>query len=429
MATAESLGSSSNSSPPSFFGRQWRHWLERRKRNRVRNLSRVKFRLTREGVHFVGILSFIFVGAVLRDINLLILLAGSMIGLLLLQWRFNTSTLVGLNVRRRLPRHTTVGRETDVQVAVSNPKVWLGAWLVLAEDRIVRALPDKLRITAPGKALLDAVHPQGTTRGRYKLIFHQRGKYRIGPTTITTRFPLGLGRGWRTIENSSDIFVHPAQGDLTARVTRLFQQDKEGQAQSHATSGNQEGDFFGLRPWATGDSRRWIHWRTTARLGELSVRQFEQQQQRRICILLDLALTDSDHLVEETEQAISFLATLAAETVTKRRDRLAVAIASSQVSSFPAIQSSVLVDTLLDHLAVIQPTEQPNVRQAIRGLGVAILSCPNLLVVSTRPDQTAALLSDESDSLLHRVLGTVRMRWLNVAAGDLEPYFRWTSTK
>ena len=134
----------------STFGRLWKRWRNKRRRDRVRSLSQVRFRLTREGVHYIGILLFIFLGALLRDINLLILLAGAMIGLLLLQWRFNTRTLIGLTATRFIPRNSFVGQETSVEVQVTNPKLWLGAWLILIEDPLSKLLPNAAKLIEKG---------------------------------------------------------------------------------------------------------------------------------------------------------------------------------------------------------------------------------------------------------------------------------------
>jgi hypothetical protein len=100
------------------------------------------------------------VGAVIREINLLILLAGTMIGLLNLQWRFNTRTLQGLKVRRRIPLRTMVGVPTDVSIEVTNPRRWLGSWLVLAEDQLQKVQPNVKRLTEKGVALIDDVPHQ-----------------------------------------------------------------------------------------------------------------------------------------------------------------------------------------------------------------------------------------------------------------------------
>ena len=70
------------------------------------------------------------------------------------------------------------------------------------------------------------------------------------------------------------------------------------------------GDFFGVREWQAGDSVRWIHWRGTARHGQLMVRQFEKHRRRDIVLLLDLwqpSQPDEEHL-ENVELAVCFAA-------------------------------------------------------------------------------------------------------------------------
>ena len=426
MATAELPNTERlGSVRPSFFGGLWQRWINKRKRDLARQHSQVKFRLTREGVHFVGILVFIFVGAVLRDINLLILLAGSMIGLILLQWRFNTSTLVGVNVVRDLPRSATTGKSIDVDLQMYNSKRWLNAWLVLVQDPIKRVLPHQRRLPEKGNGLVDCVRARGRATGRYRLVFHERGKYELGPSTLSTRFPLGLGRGWRTTDNAAHILVHPRTGELTRAAKQLFHMDRMGQAKAAASAGVSEGEFFGLRPWETGDSRRWIHWRTTARMGEVAVRQFEQRHQRQICVLLDLA-SHNEAQSALAEQAISFVATIAKSVVSQGRDKLSVAIADTEVSVFPAIQSPVLVTSLLDRLAVADTTPSPRLANALQAFTGPLSRSPQLLVVSTREDQTRHLKEELKGTTAHSVLGRIRLRWLNVAAGDLEPYIQWT---
>lgn len=64
----------------------------------------VKYRLNREGFHFFLILLFVLTAAVLRNVSLLIILAGIMTGLLLLQWRIACRTLLGLRIKRDLPK-------------------------------------------------------------------------------------------------------------------------------------------------------------------------------------------------------------------------------------------------------------------------------------------------------------------------------------
>lgn len=421
----ETIQTTNEVSSSSVFHGLRQRWRNKRSRDRTRAMSRVRFRLTREGVHFIGVLLFIFLGALLRDINLLILLAGAMIGLMLLQWRFNTRSLIGLTAERYLPRNAFEGSEISVEVRVANPKRWLGAWLVLIEDPLRKLMPNVERLSEKGTAVIEEVPPQGASSAGYQLTFHQRGRYRIGPTTLSTRFPLTLGRGLRTLDNQVEFSIFPKLVQLSPLVGRLFQPEQQGSAQAARTAGLQEGDFYGLRPWSTGDSKRWIHWRTTARQGELSVRQFERRQRERVCVLLDLhgqpqRKNDSS---QHVELAISFLASLANATIRHGSERLAVGVAASENIVLPNVQGGVLVENLLQRLAVVEPSPQPDLVAALQGLIPSLLSNPYLLVISTRNDQSEWLREHLRGRAASRLLTRLQINWLNVTQGDLEPYY------
>ena len=416
----------------SWSASMWQKFLVRRRRNQARLRSQVRFRLSREGVHFLGVLLFIFVGAVIRDINLLILIAGAMIGLLLLQWRFNTRTLLGLTATRKLPGRVSVGQPFECSVSLTNPKTWLGAWLVLVEDSLSRVTPNSQRFGTKGMALVEEIRPSARANVKYQLQFEERGRYRIGPSTISTRFPIGLGRGWRTLDNATEIIVHPRLGELTPKANSLFHAEREGHSKSASHAGIHEAEFYGLRPWATGDSRRWIHWRTTARLGELSVRQFERRQQQQLCVLLDLYIAKGDKSSvahQNCERAIAFVATLATRSAKQGNCKLNVALAAAKTMFLANVQSPVLVDNLLDCLATLVPSPSPDRGAAIGKMTLPLLAQPHLLVVSTRSEESAALNEQFKASLGPKSSSRLSVTWLNVCQGDLEPYFSWTSNE
>ena len=395
----------------------------------ARSASLVRFRLTREGLHLLMVVVFIFVGAVLRDINLLILIAAAMIGLLLLQWRFNVGTIRGLTASRKLPERVGAGSKVDCVVSVTNSKTWLGAWLILIEDSISQLAPATDRTVGRGAALIDEVAPQAVAQASYELVFFARGRYQIGPCTLSTRFPLSLGRGWKRQELIQEIIVHPQLGELTGAGRSLVQSDREGQAKSTVHAGVHETEFFGLRPWATGDSRRWIHWRTSAKLGELAVRQFERLQYQQACVLLDLYRKKGDTDLKSSlacECGISFVATLAMQTVRRAGNRVSVAIAANKTMALANIQSPTLVNNLLDELSTISPSAQPDHVGALSKMSTTLIQNPFLLVVSTRDDAR-----DDLRSVLCKILGgkastRLSILWFNILRGDLEPYFSWT---
>lgn len=391
--------------------------------------QQVRFRLSREGLHFVLILLFILIGAVLRDVSLLIILAGVMFALLLIHWRLGRQTVTGLELRREAPAITVCGSTIDVRVTITNRRRWVVSWLLTVEEQIEQIAPLKKLAHERAITVIDDIAPGHYRQGTYQIAFRQRGHYRIGPTAVWTTYPLNLGRSGRHFVGHNSIVVHPRQGSLTNRCHELFRVDRQGLSRAIARAGVNEGEFFGLRQWHNGDSLRWIHWRTTARLGELSVRQFEQQQRLQAIIVLDLHSREDTATGSESmavEKAISFMATLAVELVGRGRHNLSVAIAGREVITLPNVQSPILVNDLLDRLASAASTSKPVLPQAMEQLQASLVRNPLLIVVSTRSNALPQVLSSMADTVGKRMLERIHLRWLNVAADDLEPYFQWS---
>ena len=85
-----------------------------------------------------------------------------------------------------------------------------------------------------------------------------------------------------------------------------------------------EGDFYGVREWRSGDSRRLIHWRRSARLGKLVVRQFAQPRSRDVAVVLDVWQPErpTAEQLDNVELAVSFAATVLADVCRKGGQRL-----------------------------------------------------------------------------------------------------------
>ncbi len=245
----------------------------------------------REGWYYLLIVVVVFGGALFKEVNLLLILAGMLLGPVLLNWQAVGTNLRGLCLERKLPRGLSAGDWLSVSLRLSNARRRLGAWGVVVEEQI-------RRVTAaggdnPGGPLLspDVLFPYvpaGETRkGAYRGRLLERGRYRFGPVRLSTRFPFGLFSRTITMGESETLLVLPRLGRLTdgwagRRLEAIAGVDRR------SFRPGLEGDFYGVREWRGGDGRRLIHWRSSARLGKLVVRQFAQPRSRDVAVVLDL---------------------------------------------------------------------------------------------------------------------------------------------
>jgi hypothetical protein len=129
------------------------------------------------------------------------------------------------------------------------------------------------------------------------------------------------------------------------------------------------------------------------------------------------------------EQAISFVASLISQAAMVQRNKLAVAIAADTDYAMVGVQSALLANSVLDRLAVVSPSAQPDVSSALKKMTAALLANPHLIVVSTRPQAIEALQQTFTSLLGKKASSRLHIHWLDVKRGDLEPYFSWTSNE
>ena len=387
----------------------------------------VSTRFTREGMQVMFMAIFVLLGAILRDVNLLIVLAGTLLATLLIQWRICAKTLVGLSTYRRLPRSMQARKGFEIELVIINPKRWLGAWLVLAQDRLKYVSMDasKEQISQGIGLLYTSIAPRTTRIQRYRCVMQRCGQYQFLGTELTTRFPFGLLRGVMFHKAGDIIIVQPAIGKLLPAWIELFGVRTSGARQKQARSLSDEGDFFGLRAYRSGDSPRWIHWRSSARRGELMVKQFQQADSKELTVLLDLfPHSKANELQREVhektaELAIEFVATLVNHFAASNFGVISVAIADSEPTFATRIQSRSQSSGFLDRLALAHSGAEDKVEMALGLLEQEFRRVENLLVVSTRPRDSVRPHDPQSACIVF----WKSMTWLDVSAGDIKKYF------
>ena len=387
----------------------------------------VSTRFTREGIQVLFMAIFVLLAAIMREVNLLIILAGTLLATLLIQWRVCAKTLIGLSTYRRLPRSMHSRKEFEVELVIRNPKKWLGAWLVLAQDRIKFVSVDVAsdQISQGIGLLYSSIAPSSTRIQRYRCTVQRHGKYQFLGTELTTRFPFGLLRGIMPHNGGDTFIVQPAIGKLTSSWLELLGIRTANARLRQIRALSDEGDFFGLRAYRAGDSPRWIHWRSSARRDELMVKQFQQADSRELIVLLDLFPSSNfnqlqrDSHQKHEELAIEFVATLASHIASSNFGVITVAIADSEPLIAGRIQSRSQCSGLLDRLAIAHGGDEDKIEIALSLLEREFRRVENLMVVSTRPKIAFPSQKNEHAAIIF----WRSMTWLDASAGDLTKYF------
>ncbi len=116
-----------------------------------------------------------------------------------------------------------------------------------------------------------------------------RGHYTINSFTLQTGFPLGLisSNQHRTLSQPSSILIYPTPIDINQFELAKDQSHSAMQQDINPKAGGHD-EYIGIREYRHGDSPRHIHWPSSAKRGELVVREFQQNSTTHLNIVLDL---------------------------------------------------------------------------------------------------------------------------------------------
>ncbi|MGB9377306.1 MAG: DUF58 domain-containing protein [Mycobacteriales bacterium] len=180
--------------------------------------------------------------------------------------------------RRLEPALVPVGHQASVVLRLENVSL-LPTGVMLMEDTLPYTLGGRPRF------VLDRVRPREIRTVRYPVRADVRGRYVIGPLSVRLSDPFGMVEMTRRFHSQDTLIVTPVIHPLPAvKLGGEWVGGGESRARSVSTHGE---DDAATREYRNGDDLRKVHWRSTARTGELMVRREEQPWQSRAAIALD----------------------------------------------------------------------------------------------------------------------------------------------
>ncbi len=242
--------------------------------------------------------------------------------------------------RHIIPPRVAPGQPARVAVKLENVSR-ISTGLLLAEETIPYSLGARPRY------VLNGIERGGAREVSYQLRSDLRGKFVVGPMRVRIADVFGLVELTANFATQNTLTVTPKIVPLTsASVTGSWSSDGEGRTRMTAAAGD---DDVIPRAYRDGDELRRVHWRSTARYGELMVRREEQRWQDRAVVILDSRR--SAHVGTGPSSSFEFAVSAAAS--------VGVHLARSGLDghlltdSGPLAGSAMFEDVLLDALSVV----------------------------------------------------------------------------
>ncbi|MBI1290351.1 DUF58 domain-containing protein [bacterium] len=241
--------------------------------------------LTLEGYCLVGAMMLIGLAALNTAAPLLYLMFSMMCAFFILSALLATNTIRGIDVTREFPRVWIARTPMPVRIRIRNEKLMTSSYSLRALDR----LGDGEK-TLLGAVFFDRIEPRGAdSTQEYECLFLRRGIYKLAEVDIATRFPFGLIERVLTCRIGGEVLILPQSIQVDSAM-----QSARSELGEYETNRRGAGiGLYGLREYTPELPARDIHWKITARRGVLVAREYESEEKRRACVLLDNCVPSS----------------------------------------------------------------------------------------------------------------------------------------
>lgn len=350
------------------------------------------------GVFLLWIAALIFALASGRDLafNLLYFITGVIVTAFL--WALANQH--GLTLKRTArSQRSQVGKYFEETLELVNRSRWPKLWVEVHDFSDL-----------PGHYVSRVVNSLGrnsTSRWQVRTLSRRRGRYTLGPVTLSSGDPLGIFRFTRELPDTTSLVVTPAIVDIPqfSPPTGYL----PGGETMHRRTPYITTSVSGVRDYAPGDSFNRIHWRSTARTGRLISKEFELDPLADVWIFLDMygdAQAATEWVEEDVQEPLPWL--------TRRKERMelppntveyGITIAASLANLFLQADRQVgflsyaetrevvqpdrgerQLSRLLEILAVIRPYGRLPIAQALTSDGAALARHTTLVVITPSTD-------------------------------------------
>lgn len=285
------------------------------------------------------------------------------------------------HTRDLLPARVAAGEDARIRLRLIGGTPALRAGSLLVEDSLPVALGETPRYA------IGRLPPGASREVTYRVHAQVRGRYPIGPLRLRFLDPLGCIQLERRVGSSVSLLVTPPTVALGGSSPTGDSTDSgESRTRSMASAGD---DDIVPRKYRHGDDLRRVHWRSTARHGELMVRREEHQWRDHSALLLDVR--ELAHAGagpgSSMETAVSSAASIALHLLSLGQE-LRFSTNDNEITAMGG------ADTVLDTLAVTRPSLSTGLHAGIDLLGHTAVTGQGMIVAVL-----GALRAAEADAL------------------------------
>jgi uncharacterized protein (DUF58 family) len=197
---------------------------------------------------------------------------------------FGRRNLMKLHVEISAPDEIYAGTAIPVKVVLTNSKRFMPSFLI------------KVKLGDSETLFLPVIAKEGKAAGLATMAFPRRGRHRIDDVYLSSVFPFNFFIRFRRIGLDLDVIVFPAVKKCS--IGDLFGREKRSKGDKTLDKTGFEAEMLSIRNYQYGDPQKYIHWKASARTGELKTKELSTLAHRPLLLELEkIAIADLEEKI------------------------------------------------------------------------------------------------------------------------------------
>jgi uncharacterized protein (DUF58 family) len=346
---------------------------------------KIEYEFTREGAVYLMVIAVIIVAALNTGNNLLFIILASLLAGILASGILSKIVLSELELEFILPEHLFAAQPMISRLTLRNLKWFFPSFSVTVA---ARAPAQKKRQKTPGvsrRQILDEpvylpyIPRRASVTQHVELTFPRRGRYTQEGFRVSTKFPFGFMKKTREVAARQEILVLPSiePTEHFANILPLVSGEVESYFRGHGH------DLYAIRDYQESDTARHVDWKASARTQQLKVREFTREDDRRVVLVFDARVRETDDKTPaQFEKAVNLCACLAwhfSEVETQLQfvtNGFETTMAPAREIVYPALEALALIEPKVERVSAgAPPLELPIPKSGMGGGFHIIISC------------------------------------------------------